>query len=154
MRNKYGIKFVTLILIGLFLIGCANQSVPEVSEPSRSIEYGIGTVALQDTIGEEWKANQDVPTYSNGKVSARIDSENRITKILAYFNEADMADDYVLYFAGKTYSSIESITAQFGEFNSDSIIEYSDGKANLHVEITNKTQNEYYISLENAASTN
>ena len=176
-KSRSALYVILPILVSLFLIGCANQNAWEYSKATTDnehvteetspkattdnehvteetspkattvIEYGIGTAILNDTIGKEWKANQDVPTYSNGKVSAKVDESEKITKILVYFNEADMSDDYVLYFAGKAYPSIESITSQFGDFNSDSIIEYSDGKATFHLEITNKSKNEYYMSL-------
>ena len=161
-KSRSALYVILPILVCLFLIGCANQNAGKYSEGTTDsehvteetspkattvIEYGIGTAILNDTIGKEWKANQDVPTYSNGKVSAKVDESEKITKILVYFNEADMSDDYVLYFAGKAYPSIESITSQFGDFNSDSIIEYSDGKATFHLEITNKSKNEYYMSL-------
>lgn len=138
--KKYVGVILSLLLVFSFLSGCGNDS--------DNIQYGIGTASINETIGEEWKANQDVPTYSDGKVSAIVDSNNRITKLLAYFNEADMASDYVLYFGGKNYTSIEAVTKDFGEFNDDSIIEFSDGNVTLHVEITNKDKNEYYISLK------
>lgn len=160
MRNKSfgskisnGVRILFLVLVCVCFVGCAGKSGnnnADSPKASRSIEYGIGAAALGDTIGKEWEAIQDGPAYSDGKVSAQIDSNNQITKVFAYFGETDMANDYVLYFGGESYSSIESITSKFGEFNSDSVIEYSDEKATLHVEITNKDKNEYYISVKEA----
>ena len=150
-RSKYVVKIISLMLVLICLTGCSSENAGGKLVSKRSIEYGIGTAALSDTIGKEWEATQDGPAYSDGKVSAQVDSSNQITKVFAYFSEDDMANDYVLYFAGEAYPSIESITAKFGEFDTDSSIEYSDEEAILHVEITNKDKNEYYMSVKEAS---
>ena len=143
-----------LVVATLVLVGCDDTSTaaaPMISSDSASNEYGdysLGSAKLGWIMGEGWQANQDAPSYSDGKVSVMVDGDNRITKVLAYFNEADMATDYVVVCDGKTYDSVGSIVGDFGAFDADGILEYDFGKTLLHLEIVDEEKGEYYVSLK------
>ena len=117
----------------------------ETAEP---FEYGIGSAQFGSVITDAWTADQDVPTYSKGKVSVSVDADNKIIKMHSYFTEEDMSKECALAYEGEMYYSIDSIIAKFGDFDSEGIIEFSNDEVKLHVEITNKDKGEYYISLK------
>lgn len=165
---KKAVIFLTLVMTCVFLAGCNGKGndgrkTAQTSGKSESStesedantgtvtaqgDYGIGTAFLGNEATDEWEAIQDAPGYSDGKVMATIDSDNKLRQMRAYFNEADMVKDYVLFYEGEKYSSIEEIIEKFGDFNSIGIIKYDNGKVKLHVEVTNKEKGEYYISLK------
>lgn len=152
---------VSIIAAMAFLAGCGKQNA-DVSntdgesnakmeesdvKAEESLGYGIGNAKLGDTLGKEWKADQDSGSYSNGCVSASVDSDERITKLRVYFTGEDMSDCAVCY-DGEIYSTVDAIVEKFGDFDSEGIIKYDDGKVVLHLEATNKDKGEYYVSLK------
>lgn len=165
MKKTYLLSLI--IVAAISLTACKSEDVTEAKpdaveattaqeadaepvnvETAEPFEYGIGNAQFGSVITDAWTADQDVPTYSKGKVSASVDSDNKIIKMHSYFTEEDMSKECALAYEGEMYYSIDSIIAKFGDFDSEGIIEFSNDEVKLHVEVTNKDKGEYYISLK------
>lgn len=92
---------VSIIAAMAFLAGCGKQNA-DVSntdgesnakmeesdvKAEESLGYGIGNAKLGDTLGKEWKADQDSGSYSNGCVSASVDSDEELLSYVCILRE-------------------------------------------------------------------